>query len=220
MSNFKNYLTRLSEKQKRDIAIFEHLKKVAKKLKLRQLSEQALKKIYERLGLIPPNVKRTKDLSKKVSFVIEINRLVVYLHTTFNREKCEFTPGALSVVVEDPFLKTNKKNKRVFFRQFNKSPGVHLRVDALISFFIKEFREERRPLNLEKDWATIIEKGQDNYVWADGRKKIRGLFDNAFPNTLVYKIQNERRYYEKTRKRRGVKERRREIKKPYKQKRY
>ena len=219
MSKLVSYLTDLSDKQKNDMAIFGQLKVIAKKVGLRQLSEEALEKIYDRLDLIPPVASRTKGLSKKVSFVTEINRLIIYLHTTYNRERCEFTVGSLSVVVEDPFLKMKKKNKRVFFRQFNKVAGVDKKVEATIKFFIREFNEERRPHTREKELATIKEWGQDNYVWADGRKKIRGLFDTAFPKSLVRKIQDRREYYEKTREKNGPRKRRRNIKKKYKQKR-
>ncbi len=219
MASIKTYLTKLSEKQQLEMFIFDQLKKVANKFKLRQLSEEGLKKIYDHLGLVPPVAQRTKGLSKKVSFVVEVNRLIIYLHTTFNRETCQFTTGSLSVVVEDPFLKTKKKNKRVFFRQFNKVKGVDKKVEALIKFFIKEFKEENRPLTSHKEWATIKEKGQDNYVWADGRKTIRSLFAFTYPKSLVYEIQKQREYYEKTRLSRGVRSRRRDLKKPYRQKR-
>lgn len=219
MTNVVSYRTDLSDTQKKDMAIFGRLKGVATKHSLRQLSEEALKKIYEHLGLVPPVVARTKGLSKKVSFVIEINRLILYLHTTYNWEECTFTLGALSVVVEDPFLQTKKKNKRVFFQQFNKVDGVDIKVEALIRFFKKEFTEEYRPLTQQKEWATIVEKGQDNYVWADGKKKIRGLFDNAFPKGLVYKMRKQKKYYEETREKNGPRKRRRNIKKKYKQKR-
>ncbi|HRH24909.1 MAG TPA: hypothetical protein PLQ20_01035 [Candidatus Paceibacterota bacterium] len=219
MTNVGINLSNLSEKQQRDYSIFRQLKKIAKKYKFRQLSEKALKNIYTHLGLVPPVAKRTEGLSKKISFVVEINRLVVYLHTTFNKETLEFTAGSLSVVVEDPFKKTAKKNKRVFFRQFNKIEGVAEKVEALIAFFIKEFNEENRPLTKNGDWATIKEKGQDNYVWADGSKTIRSLFRNAKASGLVWKVQKQRIYYEKTRTTKGVKRRRRKIKKKYKQKR-
>ncbi len=219
MAIIKTYLTNLSKKQQLEMFIFDQLKKVANKFKLRQLSEQGLKKIYDHLGLVPPIAERTKDLCKKVSFVIEINRLIIYLHTTYNRETCQFTTGSLSVVVEDPFLKTKKRNKRVFFRQFNKIKGVDKKVEALLEFFLKEFKEEHRPFTRKKEWATIKEKTQDNYVWVDGRKTIRSLFAYATPKGLVDKTQKQREYYEKTRLNIGVKSRRRDLKKPYKQKR-
>lgn len=219
MTNVGVNLSNLSEKQRRDYSIFGQLKKIAKKYKFRQLSEKALENIYTHLGLVPPVAKRTEGLSKKISFVVEINRLVIYLHTTFSKETFQFTPGSLSVIVEDPFQKTVKKNKRVFFRQFNKIDGVDEKVESLIAFFTEEFNEENRPLTNSGDWATIKEKGQDNYVWADGSKVIRSLFHNAKPNGLVLKVQKQRLYYEGKRTSKGIKERRRKIKKKYKQKR-
>lgn len=206
------------KKKEKDLLIFKLLEMVAKENGMDPVSQQALEKIYKSIDLKVPDVPRTKDIKEKVSFVVFIGRLLLYLHTGFNAHEKEFSRnGALSLVIVDPFKKRKGDKERVFYRQFKRVPGVQKKVEDHILFFLKELSHEDRPLLKNGEWASILEKSQDEFYWVDKNKKvIRGLFDSASRDSWVQKIQKQRCSYESFRKKKGIKKRRRKIKKPYK----
>jgi hypothetical protein len=210
----------MSLKKQLDLMIFEAIKYVALKVNNMEIrSEQVIKKIHEALGLIPPDVPRTEDLTEKVEFVKEKNRLVVSLYSGFNSVKGEFPKdGALQIVISQPG--ESYDSERVFTRQFARRKGVEKIVEDYLEYIFEEISEEKRPLTKNKNWASILEVTQDEFFWVDEEQNIiRPFFENVQKGSLVEKNQKQRLYYDVyTRVKKGYKKRRREIKKQYKKK--
>lgn len=215
--NQKRREDEIKKKKERDRMIFASLKLVAHNNKMFRLSERATSRIYESIGLQPPDVPRTKDIREKVSFVVGVGRMFLYLHTGYNPRKGEFPEdGALSIVIVDPF----DEKQRVFYRQLKQIPGVDRKVEDHLEFFLKELSPDSRPVLKGGGWASILEVTQDQFYWVDKKQAIiRGLFENADPRSWVSKIQKQKEGYEfSTRVNKKISVRRRDIKKPYKTK--
>jgi len=172
-----------------------------------EINRTVLEKIFQNLGLVPPDLPRTKEVSDQVSFIAQFLNYGVIVHTTFNRVSKRFsTHGAMSVLV----VKFVDKGSEIkLYRSFSRRGDFDLLVNPSTNYFINEITKHR-PLTPNGSWAELYETSQDVFYWVDeDGKEIRDFFANAEKGSCVVKTQKQRLAYEKYALKAGKRKRRR-----------
>jgi hypothetical protein len=202
----------ISRQRRRFASIVECLKRHG----FDEVTEERLNKIYQRLGLKPPSVERTRDVVDRISFIKEINGWAVYVHLTFNRKTRTFSKKAKLYIVISKL--TDGDSERKLSRALYRIGRFDLKVKAHIDFFVEELKE-RWPLTKNDNWADLKEVSQDSFQWInEDETEIRDLFFHA--KGIVLQTQEERLAYEKRRKKLDIKKRHRKIRKKYKKRKF
>ncbi len=203
----------MKKKNELDRMLFASIKSVLELEGFSEIREERLVKIYKRYKIVPPNVPRTEDVMERISFIKEINGYIIYVHTSYNKQKKTFSPGTrLFFVVVD--IRTGEKR---LTRKFNRQGAFDKKVHEFADFLVSEF-ENRWPLTEKNKYATLVEISHDKYVWRDGEKGkvLRDFFfwTDLYPS--VQKGQQARLAYRKRRKVLQIKKNLRNLKKKYK----
>lgn len=203
----------MKKKNQLDRMRFASIKSILELEGFSEISEERLATIYKRYKIVPPNVPRTEDVMERISFIKEINGYIIYVHTSYNKQKELFSPGTrLFFVVVD--IRTGKKR---LTRKFNRQGAFDKKVHEFADFLVNEF-ENRWPLTEKNKYATLVEISHDKYVWRDGEKGklLRSFFLHADKYPSVQKGQRARIAYRKRRKALQIKRNLRNLKKKYK----
>lgn len=209
----KEKMILVEEKNTRNKEYFQKIKDCLIRLGFDELTKDRLEKIYMSLGLVPPDVDRTKDILDKVSFIKEINGYAIYVHTTFNRATGTFSKKGKIYIIIAKLI--DRDSKRILSRGFYRVGDFHLKVSAHARFFVDQLKGQW-PITRKRNWAELKEVSHDSFYWVDEKgEKIMDFFLRADTYKFVLETQLQHEAYERRRKVLGVKKRHRKIRKKY-----
>lgn len=204
--------------KKTDIFLFKMLEDVLVDHGMWEVTPEILDKIWKTEGgLEPPMVERVIDVKERVSFIFHLNGYVFWVHTTFNRETKKFSPyAAISIVISKL---VDRGSDRILTRFVYRAGNPTTRIKRTIQYVhcIVDELKNNWPINSTGEWAQLKEFKNEQFYWVEGSKKLRNFFKNSSNYHLVHSSEVSRFNYHKTRRKKlGVKQYRRDIRKPYK----
>lgn len=187
------------------------------------VTEKVIRKNYERFGPEPPKVKRIEETLKQVSFQKWFDGdICLTVHTSFNPELGPYEYGEFTKRGNAWVILSKGVTERVYVQMIKRHVLMEQFADRLIkAALLMQNRLQYRPV--VPNTSVLFEIKQTNtetYYVSPLDKKVKHYFFNGeIPDELRrygITVANRIKYYQKNRKKNGIKKRARDLRKVWK----